>query len=44
MGENFPNMLHRSFKSEESYKNIPQEREQKKLEKKEGQDGESLIN
>ena len=37
-------MSHRSFKSDKRYKNIEEEREQKKLEKKrEGWDGESLV-
>ena len=37
-------MSHHSFKSDKSYKNIEQEREQKKLgKKKEGRDGESLV-
>ena len=37
-------MMHCSFKSDNRYKNIGQEREQKKLEKKkEGRDGESLV-
>ena len=37
-------MSHRSFKGDKRYKNIEQEREQKKLKKKkEGRDGESLV-
>ena len=37
-------MSHHSVKSDKRYKNVEQEREQKKLEKKkEGRDGESLV-